>query len=532
MNPNEISGSGARSLLEIAEATLAKYPPAAVPGDTDVKRLLHNFQVQQIELKMQNEALREAQRDLETSRDRYANLYEFAPVGYLSLNHTGIIEQINLTAVKLLRMERIKLLHHSFFTLIPIEEQPRWMQLFVNVKKHGDKGSMELNMRRGDGSMCYVQLDCDGKATGTSNDTIRLTITDISERRQADTKLHAVLEAIPFAVFVKDAQSRFMLMNKACKTQWGMDFEALKGSDGSDIFPPEQMERFLAMDKRVFAHGDVLDMEETIWSAPLQQNRIGRTFKSPTYDADGHPLYLTCAIVDITERRQVQQLLEASIKDKDALLKEVHHRVKNNLQVITSLLRLEAGHSKVSHTKTVLATMQGRIRTMAQLHESLYRSGTFASVDLGAYLGQIATQAFKAQLVSHDSVQLRLNMSSVEASMDQAISCGLLVNELISDCLKHGFPKGRHGEITVTLEPADEKNHITNAMWCLTVSDTGVGLSPDFEERRQASLGLQLVDDLCQQLGGALQIASKPDQGTQFSLMFHANAPAALVMPS
>ena len=530
MSPKEKAVAEERLLLEKAETTLAANPVAEL-GDSDIEKLLHNFQAQQIELKMQNEALREAQRDLEASRDRYANLFEFAPVGYLSLNPAGVIEQINLTAVKLLGMERIQLLHHSFFALVPVEEQPRWMQFFADTKRQGDKGSMELNMRRGDGSMFYVQLDCDSKATETSSDTVRLTMTDMSERRQAEIKLHAVLEAIPFAVFVKDAQSRYLLMNKACETQWGMTFDDLKGTDGSQLFPPEQMAHFLAMDKQAFARGEAFDIEETIWSAPLQQNRIGRTFKSPTFDANGNPLYLTCAVVDITERKQVQQLLETSIKDKDALLKEVHHRVKNNLQVITSLLRLEASRSKVSDTKAVLATMQGRIRTMAQLHESLYRSGTFASVDLGTYLGQISIQAFKAQVITPDTVSLQLTMCSVEAGMDQAICCGLLVNELIADCLKHGFPKGRNGEVSVTLEPENVQQQSHDAMWRLTVSDTGVGLTTDFEERREASLGLQLVGDLSQQLGGSLKISSVPDQGTQFSVIFHVSAPTALVMP-
>jgi two-component sensor histidine kinase len=143
--------------------------------------------------------------------------------------------------------------------------------------------------------------------------------------------------------------------------------------------------------------------------------------------------------------------LQSSLKEKEALLKEVHHRVKNNLQVITSLLRLEGSRTLVADTKSVLGDMRGRIRTMAHLHETLYRSGTFASVDLGAYLGDLAKQAFKTQETHTGSVRLTCNLASVTVGMDMATAAGLLLNELISNCLKHGFPDGRSGEINVEL---------------------------------------------------------------------------------
>ena len=223
--------------------------------------------------------------------------------------------------------------------------------------------------------------------------------------------------------------------------------------------------------------------------------------------------------------------LKKSLQAQEALLKEVHHRVKNNLQVITSLLRLEAGRSTIANTKEVLGYMRGRIRTMAQLHESLYRSDTFASVDLGVYLGQVATQAFKTQELHRDSVRLTLNLRSVQAGMDQATVAGLLLNELVSNCLKHGFPEGRTGEVCMELQAAHDHDSPHDGRWCLRVSDTGVGLPSDFEDKRKASLGMQLVTDLSHQLGGSLAIDSVPGQGVRFSVVFVVQAPAPLVMP-
>lgn len=230
-------------------------------------------------------------------------------------------------------------------------------------------------------------------------------------------------------------------------------------------------------------------------------------------DGDGNIISLRGSIQDITERKRAEKILQASLKEKVALLNEVHHRVKNNLQVIASLLRLEAGRSGQPETKAVLGDMQGRIRSMALLHESLYRSGIFAQVDLAYYLNQLATQAFRSQINHGTQVRLQLDMTSIQISMDQATPCGLLVNELISNCFKHGFPEGSQGEIRVLLEPLLGSDQIR-----LCVSDTGVGLPSDFEARRAQSLGLQLVSDLTRQIGGTLTIGP----GASFCVTFSA----------
>jgi two-component sensor histidine kinase len=205
------------------------------------------------------------------------------------------------------------------------------------------------------------------------------------------------------------------------------------------------------------------------------------------------------------------------VAEKTALLKEVHHRVKNNLQVITSLLRLEAARAEPagSHTQVVLGEMQGRIRSMALLHESLYRANSFAQVDLGAYLKQLSQQAFRASADS-GTVRLEQDMVQVPVSLDQATPAGLLVNELISNSLKHAFPQGRSGVVRVTLQPT------LDGRWCLQVSDDGIGLPGDFAARRTQSLGLQLVDDLAQQMQGSLHVESSAGAsgGSSFRVIF------------
>jgi len=223
-------------------------------------------------------------------------------------------------------------------------------------------------------------------------------------------------------------------------------------------------------------------------------------------------------------RKRDESDLRSSLLEKEALLKEVHHRVKNNLQVITSLLRLETRRHPLPETQRVLIDMQGRIQSMALLHESLYRSGNFATVDLAAYVAHLAGQSFRAQGITAESVVLDLALTPVSVTMERAVPCGLLVNELLSNALKHGFPPGRRGRIRVDLRVAGLEA-------VLSVTDDGVGLPADFDARRQHSLGLQLVADLARQLGGRLEIGPKPQATFTVTFATEASLTGAVSKP-
>lgn len=219
--------------------------------------------------------------------------------------------------------------------------------------------------------------------------------------------------------------------------------------------------------------------------------------------------------IDLTARKQAEETLRASLREKESLLKEVHHRVKNNLQVITSLLRLEAGRSTQPDTKSVLKEMQNRIRSMALLHESLYRAENLEQVNLPDYITQVTTHLFRSMAAERGKIQLHLDLAPMSIALEQAVPCGLLVNELVSNCLKHGFPEGRAGDIHIELQAVGGGPQVR-----LRVCDTGVGLPPDFEEKRASSLGMQLVADLARQLKGRLEIGGGPGVGTVFEVAF------------
>jgi PAS domain S-box-containing protein len=174
-------------LRTAAEAQLIAMP--ALDTGVPLAELLHELQVHQIELEMQNEDLRQTQHALETSRDRYLDLYEFAPVGYLTLSAEGIIEAINLTGAKLLGVERRQLLRHRFVACVAHEDRDVWLRQFVSVRQHGAPHSVELDMLRGDGTVFQAQLDCAPQKVGACETAILIALADISERKQAETEI-------------------------------------------------------------------------------------------------------------------------------------------------------------------------------------------------------------------------------------------------------------------------------------------------------------------------------------------------------
>ena len=319
--------------------------------------------------------------------------------------------------------------------------------------------------------------------------------------------LRATLDAVPDLLFELDAQGRYHDYHSARSDLLLAPPDLFLGKNVAELMPANVAAQVMASVAQAQETGSSygqqiqLDLPQGVmW---FELSVVLKRDSSPS-----DPRFVILSR-DITARKHNEEALHQSLQDKEALLKEVHHRVKNNLQVITSLLRLEAHRSSQAgsntSTKAVLDDMQGRIRSMALLHETLYRSGMFAGVDLAVYLGQVATQVFRMQATGR--VRLTLDLASIKVSMDQATPCGLLLNELLTNCFKHGFAdhKGGDGEVKVGLQALAD-----GGRWRLSVSDNGAGLAPDFEAKRADSLGLKLVDDLARQLGAQLEISAGP----------------------
>ena len=223
--------------------------------------------------------------------------------------------------------------------------------------------------------------------------------------------------------------------------------------------------------------------------------------------------------VNIIHRRKAQRELAKSeerirfsLGEKEVLLKEVHHRVKNNLQVISGLLNLQAHHITDNLGREIYKESQNRVISMALIHEELYQARDLARVDFGAYIENLVKNLFGSYSADKSRVTLDLDIDHTEMVVDTAIPCGLILNELISNCLKHAFPDGKSGRVRVAFHELDDKEYE------LVVSDDGVGLPLEMDITRTDSLGMQLVFLIVEQLKGKIEVSR--EGGTGFHILF------------
>ncbi len=217
---------------------------------------------------------------------------------------------------------------------------------------------------------------------------------------------------------------------------------------------------------------------------------------------------------EISERELAAAQLKASLQEKEVLLKEVHHRVKNNLQIISSLLNLQSEHMQDKQARESFQVSQKRIESMALIHEKLYQSNDLAQIEFDDYVQDLVDSLFYSYEVNSSAIARKTSLDKVSLDINTAIPCGLIINELISNILKHAFPAGKSGEFQVELH-----NNNDNQV-ALIISDNGVGFPLDFDFNQTESLGLQLVNTLTAQIGGTIEL--NKSVGTEFKITFPA----------
>lgn len=217
---------------------------------------------------------------------------------------------------------------------------------------------------------------------------------------------------------------------------------------------------------------------------------------------------------EIAQRQEAQSQVESSLREKELLLKEIHHRVKNNMQIVSSLLRMQARRLGDASIVAIINESRSRIGAIALVHKALYGPGNLSSVSLHEYVTELTTQLFDFYAVEEDRIKLVIDVESISLNIETATPCGLIINELVTNSFKYAFPDDRKGEISVSLKRTDQEG-----AYLLRVADNGVGLPPDLDIRRTDSLGLQLVVNLAEhQLQGKLEMAG--DGGTVFAISF------------
>jgi PAS domain S-box-containing protein len=234
-------------------------------------------------------------------------------------------------------------------------------------------------------------------------------------------------------------------------------------------------------------------------------------FLNPIFDENDRVVEISCIANDITDKKMVDEQIRLSLKEKEVLLKEVHHRVKNNLQVISSILNLQSSYVKDKRVLEILLESQNRIKSMAFVHESLYQTKDFSNISFREYVENISRNLVHSYAATDSPPLLNLDLDDIQLNLDIAIPCGLIINELLTNSLKYAFPVGKQGKIDIAIRK--KASNIT-----INISDNGKGLPKEIDFRNTESLGLQLVVSLVEQINGKIRLDTK--KGTKFTIEF------------
>ncbi|WP_321423316.1 histidine kinase dimerization/phosphoacceptor domain -containing protein [uncultured Methanobacterium sp.] len=231
----------------------------------------------------------------------------------------------------------------------------------------------------------------------------------------------------------------------------------------------------------------------------------------PFYDLDENFAGYIGSCYDIAKQKELVNQIEKSLEEKELLLKEIHHRVKNNLMIISSLLNLQSRYIEDKKYKDIFQESQNRAKSMALIHERLYRSADLKKIDFGDYIRTLANDLFHTYISDPSSIQMVMDIEEVRLDINTAIPLGLIVNELISNSMKHAFPDGMKGKININF-------HLKDDEFILTVRDNGVGFPKDLDYKNTESLGLQIINSLTDQIDGTLEFNGV--HGTEFKIIF------------
>jgi PAS domain S-box-containing protein len=330
--------------------------------------------------------------------------------------------------------------------------------------------------------------------------------------------LAQILDLAEDAIISIDSGQRIVLFNQGAEKTFGYTREEILG-EKLDVLLPH---RFLESHRDHIQEFSI----SPVAARTMGERReiFGRRKGGIDFPAEasiskarvGDGWLFTVILRDITARKIADEAIRASLREKEVLLKEIHHRVKNNLQVVSSLLGLQSRTITDSTTRKAFQESQNRVHSMALIHESLYQSENLSKINFPAYIDQLAAHLFRSYGADPARIRISASIGDLRLPIDTAVPCGLIVNELVSNSLKYAFPGERSGVIRIEMRE-DGCGRIR-----LEVSDDGIGLPEGIDFRSTRSLGLRLVRTLADQLGGTTEMASAP--GARITITFQSGS--------
>lgn len=476
------------------------------------------------------------------SRESYKNLIESSPVGIVILNKELNVKFVNDTIKEL-------------FGILPNQTQPVKIWDFIESKQHKEVLTLLENTLSGNKTNFFElniitsqnqskTIEAKGILTNYQGEkAIQIVLNDITDRKQlqkeqiraeiaeetnkrlqkeiaerinAERKLienqqftKSIIECSLDMICATNKEGKIIEFNEAASHCFGYSFDEIKNLSPRVLYADEK--QFEYVHNQIFNKGnysgEIINIRKdgstfiSYLSASLLLNPTGEVIGSMGVSRD------------ITESKNAEKQIKDALKEKEILLKEVHHRVKNNLQVISSILNLQSSYVSDENTLNILRESQNRIKSMAFIHESLYQNKDFAQIKFSEYVVNLANNLVQSYGLNNKLIDLKLDIDEVFINLDDSIPCGLIINELVSNALKYAFTDKKQGEIEIKVKNKSEYMY-------LSVADNGKGLPNNFSIENTQTLGLQLVSSLCEQLNAQLKFSSNQGKGTCFKIEF------------
>jgi PAS domain S-box-containing protein len=462
-------------------------------------------------------------RNLKHEEQQYRNLFDHAPSMYVVTSRqegVPIVEDCNALFLGNLGYSRAEVLGRpigDFYTPESAQKSIEGYKLALKNRFTIEERRLVTRNGRIIDTLLHARPETDaaGQIIGT------LTVyMDISKRKRVEAELErsasllrATLESTADGILVVDRDGKIIDFNQKFVALWGIPESVLASRDDQQAlaFGSEQLkdpEAFFTKVRGLYSQPDSVNFD----ILEFKDGRILERYSQALWIGE-KSVGRVWSFCDVTERKQAEEQIKTSLREKEVLLAEIYHRTKNNMQVICGLLSLQSMYIADKQVLDIFRETENRIRSMALVHEKLYQAKDLSRIDLKDYIEDLANGLLNSYQVGTDRISLKFDTVTVPLSIDIAVPCGLVVNELMSNSLKHGFPDGREGEIRISVGVSDD-NEIK-----IRYSDNGIGFPKDFDLKKPESLGVRLITNLVEnQLAGKLEL--KADNGAEFQIGF------------